>query len=189
MIDLLRIEASAMAIKYTRDGVRSNANSRWVVEGRTIPQTRRRNLAIFMGICVACLILLLYHNLQEKRSNLWLSSRLSDAVITDKLQETQEDDTKYFVTVELKVPPVMPSEKSLLVGDPDVVKKKSEALLFKKSVRVDKESWDASTVGDELRAQYKIRMQRDNVLIEELFGDFMELDSSDFADEVSKKEK
>ena len=177
-----------MAIKYKREGysrnrARSDDDSRWVVAGRSIPQTRRRNLAIFMGICIACLILLLYHNLQGQRSNRWLPDRISDAVVTDKIQETQGDDTQYFVIVEVKVPPVVPKEKSLLVGNAKEIEKKSAALKIEDSVKVDKASWDASTVGDELRALYMITMQRDKVKIHDLAEDFMNAENPDPIDE------
>jgi hypothetical protein len=179
-----------LAIKYTREGysrkrAQSGDDSRWVVAGRSIPQTRRRNLAIFMGICIASLILLLYHNLQDQRSNRWLPNRINDAVVADKIQETQGDDTQYFVIVEVNVPPAVPKEKSLLVGDTNEIEKKSAEMKIQDSVKVDKASWDASTIGDELRALYMITMQRDKIKVHDLADDFMNAENPEPIDDAN----
>jgi len=162
-----------MAVKYTRDGVTTRKSERWVVEGRSVAQSKRRNLAIFMGLCILCVLLLLFDTLQGKKSNRWLPARLNYVTVTDKTQELKGEDTEYYLTVEVKVPPAVPSEKKLLIGNEEEIETKSEIVYFKKSVRVDQTSWDTSSVGDILRAQYMIKMQRDDITIQGLQGDFM----------------
>ena len=90
------------------------------------------------------------------------------------------------MTVEVTVPPPIPSEESLLVGDTKEVRKKSGTLIFEESVRVDEFSWDASKIGDELRAQYMITMQRDKVLVQGLFEDHKSIENPALVPDVSK---
>jgi hypothetical protein len=140
-----------------------------------------------MGICVACLILLLYNNLAGKSANRWLPDRFSDAVITDKTEETQAGEIKYYVTVAVKVPPAIPKEKSLLTGDELEIEKKSAALELEDTVQVLKADWDTSSIGDQLRAFYIIKMQRDQVKVHDLARDFMEPEALDENSKVLKE--
>ncbi|PCJ63826.1 MAG: hypothetical protein COA73_04870 [Candidatus Hydrogenedentota bacterium] len=158
-----------MAVKYKRPG-HEDEKFEWELRGRSLKSTRRRLFLINLGLCGACLVLLLYYFMGQNATERWLPIDRGTGVVIEKIEETGTDgEAVYFLDVRVSVPPANDRDMSFLVGTPEEIEKKAGQVELNDIISTDPGSFQMISEDDPVLVDFQIDMQREHILIRRMF--------------------